>query len=95
MNGTVSIEIAAKDEGIVRRFLAMREEMEQLALTAAAGTVVHACEGAVIEKGRRLQREMLGDAVAQRIEAVEKKGLPCAAVPVSAKRKTRAPERVN
>ena len=76
MNGTVSIEIDAKHEALVRRLLAMREEMEQLALTAADGTVFHACEEAVIEKGRRLQSEMLGDAVAQRIEAVEKKGSP-------------------
>jgi hypothetical protein len=92
MNGKVSIEIDAKHEAIVRRVLAMREEMEQLALTAADGTVFHACEEAVIEKGRRLQSEMLGNAVAQRIEAAEKKGVPCVAVPVSAKKKTRAPK---
>lgn len=92
MSGKINIEIDAKHEAIVRRVLAMREELEQLALTAADGTVFHACEEAVIEKGRRLQREMLGDAVAQRIETAEKKGLPCVAVHVSAKKKTRAPK---
>ena len=92
MSDKVIIEIEAKHEAIVRRVLAMREEMEQLALTAADGTVFHACEEAVIEKGRRLQCEMLGDAVAQRIEAVEKKGLHSVAVRVSAKRKTRVPK---
>ena len=92
MSDKVIIEIEAKHEAIVRRVLAMREEMEQLALTAADGTVFHACEQAVIEKGRRLQCEMLGDAVAQRIETVEKKGLPFVAVRVSAKRKTRVPK---
>ena len=74
MNGKVTIEVDVKDEVFFRRVLAMREEMEQLALTAADGSVFDACEEAVIEKGRRLQSQMLGEAVARRIETAEKKG---------------------
>lgn len=92
MAGKVTIEVDVKDEAIVRRVLAMREEMEQLALTAAEGAVFQACEEAVIEKGRRLQSQMLGDAVTQRIEVAEKKGVPCVAVRVNAKKKTKAPK---
>ncbi len=74
MNTKVTIEVDVKHEAMVRRVLAMREEMEQLALTAPDGTVFDACEEAVIDKGRNLQGQMLGEAVARRIEAVEKKG---------------------
>ena len=74
MSAKVTIEIDVQHEAVVRRVLAMSEEMQQLALTAANGTVFHSCEEAVIEKGRRLQSHMLGDAVSYRIEAAEKKG---------------------
>jgi len=69
----VTIEVDAKHEAVVRQALAMCEEMEQLALTAVEGTVLHACEEAVIEKGRRLQSQVLADAVTRRIEIAEKK----------------------
>jgi hypothetical protein len=72
-NTKVVIEVDARHEAVVRRALAMSEEMEQLALTAADGQVVHECEVAVLEKGRRLQSQMLGDAVTRRIESAEKK----------------------
>ena len=86
----VTIEVDAKHEAVVRQALAMVEEMEQLALTAAEGTVFDACEEAVIEKGRRLQRQVLGDAVTQRIETAEKKGLSCAHAHVDTRKKTKA-----
>jgi hypothetical protein len=73
----------------------MMEEMEQLALSAPDGTVFHACEEAVIDKGRDLQRQMLGAAVAQRIEAAEKKGRRSASVPADARRKTVGPNHVD
>ena len=88
----VLIELDPKHEFIVRRALALAEEMEQLALNAPDGTVFHACEEAMIEKGRRLQSEMLGEAVAQRIESAEKKGRRSASVSVDDKRKTKAPK---
>jgi hypothetical protein len=90
MISKVTIEVDAKHEAILRQTLAMAEEMEQLALTAAEGTVFQACEEAVIEKGRRLQSQVLGDAVRRRIEAAEKKGLPCVPVHVDSRKKTKA-----
>ena len=74
MNPTVTIEVPAEHEALVRRCLALAEELEQLALTAADGTVFDACETAVVNKGRDLQTQMLSQAVARRVEAAEKKG---------------------
>lgn len=88
MDRTVSIEVDARHEGIVRRALALAEEMEQLALTAPEGEVFGVCEGAVIEKGRSLQASVLGEAVARRIEAAEKKGRRSASVRADARRRT-------
>jgi hypothetical protein len=88
MSAKITIEIDATHEAMVRRALAMAEEMEQLALSAPDGTVFDACEQAVIEKGRRLQATMLGEAVARRIEAAEKKGRRSEPAPADAKRKT-------
>ena len=87
MSSKVTIEVDARHEAVVRRALAFAEEMEQLALTAPEGTVFDACEGAVIEKGRKLQSQMLADAVARRIEAAEKKGRRSASVTAGARRK--------
>ena len=67
MSTKVLLEVDARHESILRRALAMVEEMEQLALTAPDGTVFGACEEAVIHKGRDLQRQMLADAAALRI----------------------------
>jgi hypothetical protein len=91
----VTIEVDAKHEAIVRRALAMAEEMEQLALSAPDGTVFEACEEAVIEKGRKLQSQVLADAVTRRIESVEKKGRRSACVTVDARRKIEAPKNAN
>jgi hypothetical protein len=88
MNAKVTIEIDARHEAMVRRALAMAEEMQQLALSAPDGTVFDACEAAVIEKGRRLQGQMLGEAVARRIESAEKKGRRSEAAPADARRRT-------
>jgi hypothetical protein len=92
MSAKVLIEVDAKHEAILRRALAMVEEMEQLALTAPAGTVFDACEGAVIDKGRDLQAQILGAAVARRIEAAEKKGRRSASASVDGRKKTAAPK---
>jgi hypothetical protein len=95
MSTKVTIEFDAKHEAIVRRALAMAEEMEQLALTAPDGQVFHACEEAVIEKGRKFQGQMLGDAVARRIEVAEKKGRRSASAPADARKKTADPKNAN
>ena len=88
MSTKVLIEVDAKHEGILRRALAMAEEMEQLALTAPEGEVFDACEDAVIQKGRALQGQLLGEAVARRIEAAEKKGRRSVLVPAGGRRRT-------
>jgi len=92
MSGKVLIEVDAKHEALMRRTLALAEEMEQLALTAPAGTVFDACEAAVIQKGRELHAQLLGEAVAQRIAATEKKGRRSASASAAARRKTADPK---
>lgn len=94
MSTKVLIEVDPKHEGIVRQALALAEEMEQLALTAPEGGVFDVCEGAVIERGRALQGQVLGEAVARRIEAAEKKGRRCALVPAGGRRRTGGPRSV-
>ena len=74
MSSKVTIEVDARHEGIVRRALALAQEMEQLALTAPDGEVFDACEQAVVLGGRDLQARLLTEAVARRIEAAEKRG---------------------
>lgn len=93
MSMKVTIECDARFENGVRRALAMLEEMEQLALTAPDGYVFDRCEEAVLEKGRKLQAAALGEAVARRIEAAEKKGRRSGAVRAVARKRTAGPSR--
>jgi hypothetical protein len=88
MGSKITIEVDPRHEGIVRRALALAEEMEQLALTAPAGSVWDTCEAAVIHRGRKLQSAVLAEAVARRIEAAEKKGRRSVSAPADAGRKT-------
>jgi hypothetical protein len=74
MAATIMMEIPANSEALVRRVLAMQEELQALALSAADGTVFDACEAAVVERGREVNSQILADAVARRVEAAEKKG---------------------
>jgi hypothetical protein len=74
MSQTVTIEIPAASEALVRQLLALHEELQALALSAADGTVLDACEAAVVPKGRELTKNLLADAVARRIAAAEKRG---------------------
>jgi hypothetical protein len=92
MSTKVTIEVDAQHEAIVRRTLAMAEELEQLALTAPDGAVFDACEEGVIERGRNLQAQLLSAAVSRRIEAAEKKGRRFGSVPAVAKRKIADPK---
>ena len=95
MSTKVLIEVDPKHEAIVRRALAMAEEMEQLALTAPDGAVFEACEDAVVEKGRKLQVQVLGEAVARRIETAEKRGRRSASARADARKKTEARKGAN
>ena len=74
MMKTVTIEIPSASEALVWQLLALHEELQALALSAADGTVLDACEAAVVPKGRELTKNLLSDAVARRIEAAEKRG---------------------
>ena len=74
MTPTVTLEIPAAGEPLVRRLLALHEELTQLALSAPDGTVFDACEAAVVDKGRDRSARLPADAVAGRVAAAEKKG---------------------
>ena len=91
MSTKITMEFDARHEAIMRRALALAEEMEQLALAAPEGAVFDACEEAVIQQGRTFQAKVLGGAVARRIEAAEKKGRQSASVPAVGKKKTADP----
>ena len=71
---TYTFECTEAQAAVLRRTLALQEELEQLALSAPDGTVFDACEAAVLDRGRDLQRDLLTDAVARRVAAAEKKG---------------------
>jgi hypothetical protein len=92
MPATVSIEVPVEHEQLVRRFLALNEELARLALTAPDGTVFDACESAVISGGRDVQTRMLEQAVARRIEAAEKRGVRSGCARAVGPRKTAAPK---
>ena len=91
MTRKILIEVDPQHELLLRRTLAVAEEMEQLALTAPDGQVFQQCEEAVLENGRRLQSQMLSDALQRRLQEVEKKGGPYAPVLVADKKRTKAP----
>ena len=95
MKPTVTIEIPAASESLVRHLLALHEELEALALSAPDGTVLDACESAVVQKGRDLNKRILEDAVARRIESAEKRGPRSASVRAAGSRKTAGPARVS
>lgn len=92
MSGKISLEFDAKYEATVMRALAMAEEMEKLALTAPDGSVFDACEQAIIDKGRKLQAHVLGQAVDRRIDAAEKRGRRSAPARAVVKKKIADPK---
>ncbi len=95
MSIKVTIEFDPRFENGMRRALAMFEEMEQLALIAPDGQVFDRCEEAVIEKGRKLQADALGEAVARRVQAAEKKGRRFGSARAVARKRTAAPSRAD
>jgi hypothetical protein len=90
MSQTVTIEIPATSEALVRQLLALHEELQALALSAADGTVLDACEAAVVPKGRELTKNLLADAVTRRIQETEKKGQRSAPATAEPPKKTAA-----
>jgi hypothetical protein len=95
MPSTVTIEIPAASEALVRQLLAFHEELQSLALSAPHGTVLDTCEEAVLVQGRELQTRMLRQAIAHRVADAEKKGPRSAAASAVGPRTTRARTRVS
>jgi hypothetical protein len=84
-------ECTEAEAQLLTRVLAMQQELDALALSAAHGTVLDACEEKVIIQGRELQTDMLEKAVARRVESAEKKGRHCVSVPAASSKPTGAP----
>ena len=88
MKPTITIEIPADSEALVRQLLALNEELQALALSAPDGTVLDTCEAAVVQKGHDLHTRILAAAVARRVESAEKRGRRSAPVPAAGPRRT-------
>ena len=88
-------DVTETQAALLRRVLALSEELDQLALTAPDGTVFDACETAVLTAGREVQQRLLEDAVAQRLQSAEKKGRRSASARVDGRRKTAGRKNAN
>jgi len=75
-----TVEVTESQAALLRRVLALSEELDELALSAPDGTVFDACEAVVISGGHEVQQRLLTDAVARRIESAEKRGRRCDSV---------------
>jgi hypothetical protein len=70
----ITLEIDAEDEDLIRGYADFVGEMKDLAATAPEGSVLDACEDAVVGRGREHQRRLLEHATQARLDAAEKKG---------------------
>lgn len=70
----ITLEIDSDLEPLLRDYAAFLDEMKHLAKTAPDGTVLAACEQAVVERGREHQRRVLEQAVQARVDDAQKKG---------------------
>ena len=87
---TVTVEMPADREAVVRQLLAPHDELDALALAAPDGTVLDACERPVLAGGRDPQLRLLTDAVARRVEAAGKRGPRSASAGAAGPRRTAA-----
>jgi hypothetical protein len=71
---TFTADVSESQAALLRRVLALSEELDDLALNAPHGTVFDACENAVITGSRDVHKQLLQNALARRVEAAEKKG---------------------
>ena len=71
---TITLEIDADYEDLLRRYADFLGEMKHLAASTPDGSVLDACEEAVIERGREHQRQLLEKTVQSRLDSAEKKG---------------------
>jgi hypothetical protein len=70
----ITLEIDSDDEDLIRSYADFVGEMKDLALTAPDGSVLDACEEAVVTQGREHQRRLLQRAAQARLSDAEKKG---------------------
>ena len=88
---SVTLEVSSPEQAaLLRHFHALVVEMEQLALSAPAGQVMDQCEAAILERGRQVNRQVLQQAVQQRVEALEKKGRRYGVAPAVGRGRTAA-----
>jgi hypothetical protein len=75
MMPTLTIEYHDEDQRLaLEQAIAYVADLRQLAIDAPAGTVLEACEGLALEKGRALLRSTLAAALQGRIAQAEQKG---------------------
>ena len=80
---TVTLEVdSPEQEALVRQFHGLVQEMQQLAMTAPHGQVLDVCEAAVLQRGQEVSRQVLEQAVQQRIAELEKKRSAAAKLPL-------------
>lgn len=79
---TLTIEYHDEHERLaLEQAIAYLADLRQLAREAPEGTVLDACEGLALEKGRALLRSTLAAALHGRVASAEQKGGPPASAP--------------
>jgi hypothetical protein len=79
---TLTIEYKDENERLaLEQAIAYISDLRQLAVDAPAGTVLDACEGLALDKGRALLRSTLAAVLGSRIAQAEQKGGPLAPAP--------------
>lgn len=79
---TLTVEYHDEDERLaLEQAIAYVTDLRQLAIDAPAGTVLDACEGLALDKGRALLRSTLAAALHSRIASAEQKGGTLASAP--------------
>ena len=72
---TLTIEYRDENERLaLEQAIAYVHDLRQLAVEAPAGTVLEACEGLALDKGRALLRSTLAAALGSRVALAEQKG---------------------
>ena len=72
---TLTIEYQDEDQRLaLEQAIAYLADLRRLAIEAPAGTVLEACEGLALDKGRALLRSTLAAALQSRVALAEQKG---------------------
>jgi hypothetical protein len=88
---TLTIHYQTEAERLAyERAIAFVAELHQLGLDSPADSVLDACEGLALDKGRQLLRDSLAAAIQSRVDRLEEKGATRAAWPAATPAATRA-----